>query len=188
MQYNMPTRWQFTQAARVVNNGGVIAYPTEAVFGLGCDPYNYAAVQRILKLKQRSAAKGLILIAADLVQLTPFIVELPMAQAKAIHASWPGFTTWVLPAHPSTPRWLTGGRSTIAARVSAHPTVAALCRICNCALVSTSANYSGHPPARNSLQIRRSFKTTIDYLLPGNCDNELQPSRILDAATGRILR
>lgn len=168
--------------------GGIIAYATEAVFGLGCDPRNGLAVRRLLGIKGRSAAKGLILIAADLAQLLPFVAGLPSGRAQQILASWPGPVTWILPARPGTPRWLTGGRATLAVRVTAHPGVAALCRACGTALVSTSANRSGRPPARSPLQVRRRLGPLIDYLLPGDCGPERRPSRIIDAASGALVR
>lgn len=184
----MVSRWQLTQAAIIVKTGGIIAYPTEAVFGLGCDPKNYSAVTRIITLKGRSITKGLILIAAEFTQLSEFIAELPTERAAAIHASWPGAVTWIVPVMSTVPSWLTGGRATLAVRVTAHPVAAALCRACGSALVSTSANYSGHPPARNLLQLRRNFKNNIDYLLPGACNLATRPSKIIDALTGVVLR
>lgn len=184
----IPTRFQLHQAARIIKAGGVLAYPTEAIFGFGCDPDDGGAVERILAIKGRSATKGLILIAAAIEQILPFIAELPKLRAAEIRASWPGPTTWVLPATPKTPLWLTGGRTTIAARVTAHRGTADLCRACGMALVSTSANRSGRRPTRSSLTVRRWFKTDIDYLLPGACGAERRPSRMIDANSGEVLR
>jgi L-threonylcarbamoyladenylate synthase len=172
----------------VIKCGGIIAYPTEAVFGFGCDPYNYQAVQRIINLKGRSMSKGVILIAADFAQLTEFITELSVEKIYEIRASWPGFVTWIVPAKTTAPHWITGGRATIAVRVTAHPVAAAVCCACNTALVSTSANYTGQAPARHLWQVRRNFKNNIDYLLPGTCNLATRPSKIIDAATGKVLR
>lgn len=184
----MPTRLKLHQAARVIKNGGLVAYPTEAIFGFGCDPNAYDAVLRILALKGRALTKGLILIAADIQQILPFIAELPKTRIEQIYASWPGPTTWIVPSHPKTPLWLTGGRATIAVRVTAHSGTAALCRACGMAIVSTSANRSGHSPTRNPLVVRRQFNTAIDYLLPGECGASRRPSCIIDAHSGRVLR
>jgi hypothetical protein len=111
-------------AARVLANGGVVAYPTEAVYGLGCDPWDGMAVDRILRIKGRHRAKGLILIAADPAQLLPFVEPLPPGRMTEILATWPGPNTWLLPARPTTPAWLTGRFDTLAVRVTAHPLAA----------------------------------------------------------------
>ncbi len=166
----------------------MIAYPTEAVFGLGCDPLEYQAVQRILDLKRRDAAKGLILIASRFEQLLPFIAPLDSAQRLSLDASWPGPVTWVVPAAPHTPFWLTGGRKTIAVRVSAHPRVRELCELCGMALVSTSANKSGAPPARSALQVRNSLGSDVDYIVPGPVGGLTRPTEIRDLVSGKILR
>nr|MDQ2696242.1 Sua5/YciO/YrdC/YwlC family protein [Pseudomonadota bacterium] len=115
------------QAARILRQGGVIAYPTEAVYGLGCDPRNRRAVQRLLEIKRRPPAKGLILIAADLAQLEPFIDPLPPDRRRLLDAAWPGPVTWLVPARRA-PVWLRGNHPTLAVRVTAHPLAAALCR------------------------------------------------------------
>jgi L-threonylcarbamoyladenylate synthase len=165
-------------AARVVQAGGIIAYPTEAVYGLGCDPRNEQAVRRLLALKRRSPRKGLILIAADFAQLAPFLQPLTS----------PGPHTWLIPARPGTPRWLRGQYDTLAVRVTAHPLAAALCRACGHPLVSTSANLSGRPPARGALAVRRQLGTVIDCLLPGPTGGAAQPTTIRDLRTGRRVR
>lgn len=168
--------------------GGVIAYPTEAVYGLGCDPLEYPAVQRILDLKRRDAAKGLILIAARLEQLLPYVAPLTPDLRKKLEATWPGPVTWVLPAAAHTPAWLTGGRETLAVRVTAHPLASSLCELCATALVSTSANHSGHPPARSALQVRNSLGPEVDCIVPGLVGPQTRPTEIRDASTGAILR
>ena len=131
---------RFERATRIVSNGGLIAYPTEAVYGIGCLPGNRGAVKRLLRIKQRSWRKGLILIAASLDQLADLIV-LPESGLRAeILKSWPGPVTWVLEAQPGVPAWLGGGRGTLAVRVTDHPLARRLCERVGEALVSTSAN------------------------------------------------
>ena len=180
--------WHLRQAARHYRLGGLIAYPTEAVYGLGCDPLNWDAVQRLLKLKQRSIEKGLILIAADFNQLRSYIVE-PAPQIMApILASWPGPATWLLPAAPNLPKWLTGKHHTIAVRVTAHPLAADLCRTCGSPLISTSANISGHRPAKSSLALHSQFKRQIDFILNGQTGTLKQPTPIQDAISGKLIR
>jgi L-threonylcarbamoyladenylate synthase len=166
----------------------VVAYPTEAVFGLGCDPRDESAVGRLLRIKHRSAGKGLILIAADLAQLAPWIALLPAERRAEILAGWPGPVTWILPARPATPGWLTGGREGLAVRVTAHPVARDLCLACGMALVSTSANRSGRPPARTPLQVRMRLGTDIDYLVPGKTGPATRPTTIRDAVTGATVR
>ncbi len=181
-------RLRLRAAARVVRDGGIVAYPTEAVYGLGCDPHNEQAVRRLLALKRRPARKGLILIAASFEQLTPFLQPLTPADRARIAATWPGPYTWLIPARTSTPRWLRGRHDTLAVRVTAHPLAATLCRVCGHPLVSTSANLSGRPPARTPLAVRRQLGPAIDYLLPGPTGGAAQPTAIRDLRTGQVVR
>lgn len=176
------------RAAATLRHGGILAYPTEAVYGLGCDPLNPVAVDRLLTLKGRAAAKGLILIAAEFDQLAPF-VRLPDAARMAIvEAGWPGPNTWIFDAAEAAPWWLTGGRDSIAVRVTAHPGAAALCLAFGGALVSTSANRSGLSPARSPLAVRRHFGERLDFILNGPLGGAGRPTPIRDARTGATLR
>lgn len=180
--------YKLRQAVRTVRLGGVIAYPTEAVYGLGCDPLNPAAVYRLLAMKNRPVEKGLILIAADFLQLQAFILPLGSKEMKPVHASWPGPNTWLLPANPAVPSWLTGEHTTLAVRVTAHPLAAALCRTLGGPLVSTSANLSMRHPARTSLQTRLRCDDGIDMILQGTTGAGARPTTIRDARTGETLR
>ena len=182
------TPWHMRQTCRRLDAGGVIAYPTEAVYGLGCDPLNAHAVLRLLDLKQRPIEAGLILIAADISQVEPFLQPLSAALHQRVCATWPGPITWLLPARPETPEWLRGRHQTLAVRVTAHSGCVALCRAFGGALVSTSANPRGAMPARTKLQIRRYFNDSIDYLVPGPLGQRRHPSEIRDAQTGKTLR
>jgi L-threonylcarbamoyladenylate synthase len=180
--------WQLKQAARSLNAGGLIAYPTEAVYGLGCDPLNAQAVMRLLSLKQRDVAKGLILIAADITQLAPYI-DVPSVDIQAkLDASWPGPVTWLLTPRPHVPQWLTGAHDRIAVRVTAHPVASALCQAFGGAIVSTSANPSNLSPARNPLTVRRYFDGHINIIVHGSLGSHGKPTIIRDALTDRILR
>jgi L-threonylcarbamoyladenylate synthase len=179
--------WQLREARRCLDRGDVLAYPTEAVYGLGCDPLNAAAVMRLVALKQRPLEAGLILIAADFTQIEPFVAPLPAPVRRRVFASWPGPVTWLLPARPDVPTWLRGRHATLAVRITAHPGSRALCRTFGGALVSTSANPHGRPPARTALQVQRYFGAKI-AVVPGPLGNRPRPSEIRDAATGRVLR
>lgn len=181
------TPCQLRLAARVLRRGGIVGYPTEGVYGLGCDPLHGEVVLRLLALKRRPFEKGLILIGATFAQLAPF-ARPDAGQLARASAAWPGPVTWVLPAAPGVPPWLTGGRDSIAVRVTAHPTAAALCRSFGGALVSTSANVSGRPPARSGLGVRKVFGSAVEMVVSGAERTRPRPSEIRDASTGRVLR
>jgi L-threonylcarbamoyladenylate synthase len=175
-------------AARLIRAGGIVAYPTEAVFGLGCLPDDRDAVLRLLAIKQRRLQKGLVLIAASVEDLAP-LVELPEAPMRStILATWPGPVTWVLPARRTAPWWITGRRDTLAVRVTAHALARALCARVAGPLVSTSANVSRRPPHRRLLQLRRDLGRHVDYVLPGPLGDSARPTAIRDGRTGRTLR
>ena len=177
-------------AIAALRSGGIIAYPTEAVWGLGCDPFDESAVLRLLSIKQRPVDKGLILIAAGTDQLDGLLdwSALPDACRKAVLASWPGPHTWIVPATARVPRWITGSHAGVAVRVSAHPTVVELCRGFGRPLVSTSANLSGQPPARRSEQLDPALLTQLDAVVAGETGNLQSPTTIRDARTGDVLR
>lgn len=183
-----PAAWPLKRAVQTVRDAGVIAYPTEAVYGLGCDPLEAAAVARILHIKRRDAAKGVILIAARIEQVLPFMAKLPGEVLAKLEASWPGPVTWVVPAASHVPAWLTGGRTTLAVRVTAHPVARALSEACDMALVSTSANRSGQAPARSGLMVRMQLGEAVDCIVPGAVGGLLRPTEIREAITGKILR
>jgi len=180
---------QFAELVAALKNKDVIAYPTEAVFGVGCDPDNELAVSRLLTLKQRPVEKGLILIAASFEQLKPYIDEhaLTAAQREAVFSRWPGPVTFVFPARPSTPRWLTGRFDSLAVRVTDHPLVKALCLEFGKPLVSTSANLSGLPPCRTAEEVRQQFGDDFP-VLHGETGGRQNPSEIRDALTGELFR
>lgn len=175
------------QAINTANNGGVIAYPTEAVFGLGCLPLRKDSVNKILELKQRPVEKGLILVASSLEQLEDFVCFDNLPLMDKIRESWPGPITWLIPARKSTPDWLTGKHDTLAVRLSAHSVINALCQKLG-PLVSTSANPAGAPPAINSQEVLTYFETGIDYVIPGKIENNMNPTEIRDAQNGNIIR
>lgn len=176
------------QAAHLLRRGGILAYPTESVFGLGCDPLNSQAVSRLLAIKRRNVDKGLILIADNFEQLKPFVGRIPDHVLAKILQQWPGPITWLLPAAAWVPYWLTGRHSTLAMRVTDHPTAAALCRTAGMPLVSTSANRSGLPPARTPLQVRLRCGGGVNMIMHGATGGQNQPTRIRDALTGATLR
>lgn len=168
-------------------DGGLIAYPTESCYGLGCDPRNARAVQRLLRLKGRPQAKGLILIADRFSRLQRYLAPLTPAQRQTIAPTWPGPHTWLLPVSRSTPRWLRGSHASLAVRVTAHPGAAALCHTLGSALVSTSANRAGMVPLKNYAACLKAFGKQA-WVIPGRVGKRKQPSTIQDLASGRIIR
>ena len=181
--------WSLRRAVRVLHAGGVVAYPTEAVYGLGCDPLNGDAVMRLLAVKGRAPDKGLIVIAAGVDQLSPLLLPQSDAIMAPVLETWPGPVTWLLPAATGTPAWLTGDSDCIAVRVTGHRLAADLCRAFGGALVSTSANRSGRRPARTALQARRMLRgTCVDYFVNGATGGAALPSEIRDARDGHVLR
>jgi L-threonylcarbamoyladenylate synthase len=183
-----PGRVAVTRIARLVRAGGVVAYPTEGVFGLGCAADDPAPVIRILALKGRGAGQGFIVLGSDFAQIEALLAPLPRKLRARLDATWPGPMTWVVPAAADTPVWLTGGRDTLAVRITAHPPARALCDEAGVALVSTSANLHGRPPARTALAVRRTFGRTIDGILPGACGTLGGPTEIRELVSGRVLR
>ena len=184
----MTGRIHLDRAARAIRAGGIVAYPTEAVFGLGCLPDDRDAVLRLLAIKRRPWQKGFVLIAASFEDLAP-LVELPTDPMRsAILATWPGPVTWALPARRAAPRWLKGRRDTLAVRVTAHAVARALCARVGGPLVSTSANVSRRPPHTRLLLLRRELGALVDYVLPGPLGKASRPTAIRDGRTGRTLR
>ncbi len=176
------------EAVQIVRSGGIIAYPTESVYGLGCDPDNIESVKRLMAIKQRQRDKGVILIASDFSQLRPYLVDIDERLQQAVHASWPGPVTWLWPAKSDLSRWLRGQHDTLAVRVSAHPIVAKLCKQFGGALISTSANLTRQSPARSAQQVRELFAEGLDYILEGETSGHPAPTEIRDVLSGNVIR
>ncbi|MFA0923495.1 Sua5/YciO/YrdC/YwlC family protein [Xanthomonas fragariae] len=177
-------------AIAALNQGGVIAYPTEAVWGLGCDPRQQVAVLRLLEIKRRPVDKGVIVVASSVEALRDWVDfdALEPARKREVLASWPGPHTWILPVIAQAPRWVTGEHDGLAVRISAHPVVAALCAAWGAPLVSTSANLAGEPPARSRQALDPALLACIDGVVEGEVGALAQPTQIRDARTGQILR
>ena len=179
-----------TEAATTLRAGGVVAYPTEAVWGLGCDPFDEAAVLRLLAIKQRPVDKGLILIAASAAQLDGLADwdALSRNRRDDVFASWPGPHTWIVPATARVPRWITGVHDGVAVRVSAHPVVVALCEAFGGALVSTSANPAAAPPPRKAVDLDTGLISAIAGCVIGETGDLPRPTTIRDASSGAEIR
>ena len=176
------------QAIHCVQQGGVLAYPTEAVYGLGCNPQQLAAVQRILELKQRPAHKGLILIAADWAQLSTWLQPLSAEVQARVMADYAYPITWLLPAATHVSPLIRGAHDSLAVRLTQHPTSRLLCQALGYPLISTSANRSHDAPARSAAEVRAYFADTLDYILDAPLGSANQPSEIRDALSNQLIR
>lgn len=176
------------QAVQCLQLGKVIAYPTEAVYGLGCDPLEESAVRQILSLKQRPESAGLILIADDFRRFEPFLAPLGEELMARAESAWPGPVTWLVPKSDDVPPWLTGEHQTIALRVPDHPVCRALCEGFGGAIVSTSANPRGLAPALDAKSVEAYFGSAICGTVEGELGMGGKPSEIRDLVSGRVLR
>lgn len=182
------------RAASILWRGGVIAYPTEAVWGLGCDPDNQDACLALLQIKKRPPEKGMILIAADIQQFNALLAPLTQTQQQTLRQAWDaqaltGAVTFLVPdLDNQVAPWVKGQHKAVALRVSRHPLVRALCLAFGGPLVSTSANIAGRPPARSRLAVEKNLGQKLDFVVPGNLGGQTNPSRIIDLCTGRTMR
>ena len=174
------------KAAQILSSGGVIAYPTEGVFGLGCLPSDDEAVQRLLEIKQRSPSKGLILLAANASQFDDWIslpagISLPPPDPdKPI--------TWIVPAGEKAGDRIQGDNAGIAVRITTHPVAKAICEAARSPIVSSSANLSGQPVAEDQASLQQQFGSLVDYIVPAPCGPSAGPSQIRDLLSGDVLR
>ena len=178
---------QYRNIAAYLAQGGLIAYPTESCYGLGCDPANRAAVKRLLKLKQRPQKKGLILIASSYEQVARYLAPLSAEQQNKLRDAGRNAITYLMPVRKFSPRWLRGEHDTLAVRLTAHDYARRLCKGVGSALVSTSANMSGMRPAKTYAECQRMFGKEV-WVLPGRVGRRKKPSTIMGWTDGRILR
>ena len=176
-------RQDIRKAVDALLAGGVIAYPTESVYGLGCMPDDTDALLRVLQIKKRDPTMGLILIAArpeqfaDLVALDDGLPE---------PGDYP--ITWIVPASQRVHPLVRGRHEGVAIRLTTHPKAKAICDAVDGPIVSTSANVSGRPVARHSWTLAREFRHRVDYIVPGACGSAGGASEIRDYRSGKVLR
>jgi len=175
-------------AVKQLHAGHVIAYPTEAVFGLGCDPSNESAVRKLLSLKGRQESAGFVLIASDFSQLKPWIAETGDALLERAMASWPGPVTWLFPRATGVADYVAGDHETIAVRITAHEPSRTLCESFGSALISSSANHTSAPPARSAGEVEDYFGHYLGGILKGPLGGSERPSEIRDLLSGRVIR
>lgn len=182
----MASDFSIRLAAQIVRNGGVIAYPTDTVYGLGCDPYNIDAVEKINAIKQRPANKHFILLASSIEQIRP-LIQLKKAQEKLI-TDTDSPTSWVVDAAPYAPGWLVDDNNSLTVRISSHENIVHLCRILAHPLISTSANISGKKPADNAIKLHQYFHNKVDKILISNTKQPGKPSKIIRLCDNHIIR
>lgn len=181
-------------AAQMMMHGSVVAYPTEAVWGLGCDPMNEQACLELLQIKQRPIQKGMILIAGSIDEFAGILSALPGEQVRKLDTAWQnqhstGAITFLVPdLLDQVPYWIKGSHHSVALRVSQHPLVKALCQAFGGPLVSTSANRSGKPPARSRVLVEKYFGAQLEFIVPGSLGGATNPSKIIDFYTGKTIR
>jgi L-threonylcarbamoyladenylate synthase len=183
-----PRSLRLNHALAAITRGGVVACPTEAVWGLSCDPFDGEAVYRILALKGRRPEKGLIMVAGAMADVEFLLSGLSAGYRKKLEMSWPGPNTWLLPHRGLVPRWVCGDHDSVAVRITAHPLMAALCRAWGGPLISTSANPAGARPPVAAFQVRRYFGDQLDFILAGAVGDSSRPSVIRDLATDHVIR
>jgi len=181
------TNWQLRNAIKTLKSGGVIAYPTESVFGLGCDPYNLAAISKILTIKNRCHSKGLILLVSDIQQAQPLLKPLSKEQVKQINRKNDRATTWLLNKASTTSPLLSGAHNKLAIRIATNPTAKKLCQAFGKPIVSTSCNLNTKPTSTKVSDIRNKMLLKVDKIISGSCCQQ-PPSRIIDLETQVVLR
>lgn len=186
--YAAPQVWRAHLVAQRLQQGAVIAYPTEGVWGLGCLPDNAEAVSRILHLKRRDWRQGLILAAGDITQVESYLDAVTTEERGTLNDAWPGPVTFLVPDNGTAPEWIRGSHKTVAIRVSDHPVIRALCAELRGPIVSTSANPGGRPAARSRLRLQQYFPQGIDYVFPGALGGAAGASEIRELRTGEVLR
>lgn len=177
-------------AVAAIKLGQIIAYPTEGVYGLGCDPFNEAAVRQLCALKQRPLSKGLILVASQWLHVHALIdtKRTPSHVITQLEQHWPDATTYLLPANTKVPHWVRGDHTQVAIRLSQHDSIQQLCNRLNHPLVSTSANLSGSPTLQTAAAISQQFESAIAGVLSGRLGGNVNPSSIVDAVSGQLIR
>ncbi|MEO0367303.1 MAG: L-threonylcarbamoyladenylate synthase [Pseudomonadota bacterium] len=177
-------------AVETIRAGGVIAYPTEHCFGLGCDPFNQVAVERILQIKQRSSAQGVIVIGSerDQFQHLADFSALPATTLAEIERDWPGPFTWLIPKQATAPEWISGQHASVAVRVTANRVCRELLTKLAAPLVSTSANRHGEPALLTAQDCLDELGEELDLIVNTPVGGDSQPSTIKDSLSGAQVR
>lgn len=182
-----PTPQNINKAAHIIKNGGLIAYPTETVYGLGADPHNVDAIAKIFSTKGREENKGIILLIRDQSDLPTLVETVTPTAQTLIDAFWPGPLTLIFKALPSLPSALTGGLDTIALRHSSSPITTQLLNALRTPITSTSANRSGTPPCTSAHDVQNTLGDHLDFILDGGTSPDTLPSTLVDVSTNQAI-
>ena len=182
----MASDFSIRHAAHIIRQGGIIAYPTDTVYGLGCDPFNPNAVAQLNNIKQRKSDKQFILLASDIEQIKPLAFITEQQQSSIMQQQEP--TSWIAEAKPSAPVWLCSDEHTVTFRISQHSEAQHLCHTLGHAIISTSANLSKKSPAKNALELHKHFHFSLDKILASNQKLNAKPSKIIRLCDNHIIR
>lgn len=183
-----PSDEQYRYALQALMTDGVIAYPTEAMYGFGCSIFSESAVQKLLNIKERSVEQGLIVIAADFSQIESLLQPISAEYLEKVWATWPGPVSWAWPKTDKVPAYIHGDWYNIVVRLTVHPIARQLCEDFGGPIVSTSANRHGETPCRTAAEVEACFGRVLDYILPGDIGDLNQATPIYDVMTGERLR
>ena len=177
---------QLRLIADYLGSGKLLIYPTETIYGIGCDAFNETAVGRVFELKQRPQNKPLILLVRDVNMLKELVAEIPPVARQLMTAFWPGPLTMIFKPKPGISNLLTGGTGRIGVRQSPHPLVASIFQVYGHPLVSTSANISNEAPAAAIKDIPTFITDKVDLIIDGGRINNI-PSTVIDVAEKGIV-
>lgn len=177
-------------AAGVIRGGGIVAYPTDTLYGLAVDPCNVDAVDRLYAVKGRAFDAPLPLVASDEAQVVARVGDLTASARRLASHFWPGPLTLVIPAHAGLCTRVHGATGRVAVRVPDHPLACALARTAGGPITATSANRSGAPAATSAAGVVAALGDTIDLVVDGGATVGGAPSTIVDVsgATPRLVR
>ena len=178
---------ELREAVKLLRDGGIICHACEGVWGFACDPFNAAAVRRVLEIKQRPQSKGLIVIADEATKFESELTQLNSETRARVEQSWPGRTTWLLPTS-RFPKWVVGDNTTVAARVPGHEQAREIAAMFRHPIVSTSANIANDPPCLTENEARERFGGIVDHVVHGATGQATGPSEIFDALSGDQIR
>ncbi len=179
--------WQLDLAVKTLQTGGIIAYPTESVFGLGCDASNLKAIERLLSIKQRSYKKGFIVLVSDIRYALPLLSPLSSVQIDKIDQTSVRATTWLINKRSDLSPLLVGEHQKLAVRVTDNPIAKKLCELFAKPIISTSCNLNAKSTSSHVSYIRNKMILKVDQIVSGRCSGQ-PPSQIIDLDSGVVIR
>jgi L-threonylcarbamoyladenylate synthase len=182
-----PASADLTEAAHLLREGGLVAFPTETFYGLGANALDSDAVARVFRAKRRPADKPLLVLVDSLAMAADIVLELPEGARRLVARYWPGPLTLVLRAGPHLPPALTAGTGTIGVRIPDHPIARGLVRSAGLPVTAPSANAHGGPSPRTAAEVLAGLGDRVDLVLDGGPTAGGAPSTVLDL-TGRVPR